>query len=199
LVELVAMRMCGHAHHDDMLYLGKDPQPSWSYPPLTDAGYANPALYAYWRERDPLVTYAARLEAEGLLARGDAERMRREAEAPVDEQARAVIALPWPDPAIVGERVVDGEPARTRVEVLDPAVRGLVAYDSPLPPLEPNAPADPKGSTFLDAVMTGVGDALRADPRGVVVGEDGGGGYGDAVLALRPLLTGLASRSLNGR
>jgi hypothetical protein len=24
------MRMCGHAHHDDMLYLGKDPQPSWS-------------------------------------------------------------------------------------------------------------------------------------------------------------------------
>src|SRR5262249_16150199 len=29
LVELVAMRMCGHAHHDDMLYLGKDPQPSW--------------------------------------------------------------------------------------------------------------------------------------------------------------------------
>src|SRR5581483_3521901 len=24
LIELVAMRMCGHAHHDDMLYLGKD-------------------------------------------------------------------------------------------------------------------------------------------------------------------------------
>jgi TPP-dependent pyruvate/acetoin dehydrogenase alpha subunit len=22
LVELVSMRMCGHAHHDDMLYLG---------------------------------------------------------------------------------------------------------------------------------------------------------------------------------
>jgi TPP-dependent pyruvate/acetoin dehydrogenase alpha subunit len=25
LIELVAMRMCGHAHHDDMLYLGKEP------------------------------------------------------------------------------------------------------------------------------------------------------------------------------
>ena len=35
------MRMCGHAHHDDMLYLGKDPQPSWDYPPLTPQGYAN--------------------------------------------------------------------------------------------------------------------------------------------------------------
>ena len=32
LIELVCMRMCGHAHHDDMLYLGKDPAPGWSYP-----------------------------------------------------------------------------------------------------------------------------------------------------------------------
>ena len=44
LIELVAMRMCGHAHHDDMLYLGKDPQPSWDYPPLTPQGYADPEL-----------------------------------------------------------------------------------------------------------------------------------------------------------
>src|SRR5439155_1327127 len=35
LIEVVAMRMCGHAHHDDMLYLGRDPQPSWEYPPLS--------------------------------------------------------------------------------------------------------------------------------------------------------------------
>src|SRR5205823_6859018 len=26
LIELVSFRMCGHAHHDDMLYLGRDPQ-----------------------------------------------------------------------------------------------------------------------------------------------------------------------------
>ena len=25
LIELISMRMCGHAHHDDMLYLGKEP------------------------------------------------------------------------------------------------------------------------------------------------------------------------------
>src|SRR5688572_10957854 len=34
LVELVTFRMCGHAHHDDMLYLGRDPHPSWDYPPV---------------------------------------------------------------------------------------------------------------------------------------------------------------------
>src|SRR2546428_311194 len=47
LIELVAMRMCGHAHHDDMLYLGRDPQPSWEYPSLTEQGYADRHLFAY--------------------------------------------------------------------------------------------------------------------------------------------------------
>ena len=42
------MRMCGHAHHDDMLYLGKDPQPSWDYPPLAERATPNRELYAYW-------------------------------------------------------------------------------------------------------------------------------------------------------
>ena len=197
IVELVSMRMCGHAHHDDMLYLGKDPQPSWSYPPLAEPGYANPALYAYWRERDPLVTYAARLEAENLIERGDAERMRRAAEAVVEGEARAVVAAAWPDPAITGERVLAGEPPRTRVEYLDPSVREAIVYDPPLPPLEANAPHDPKGSTFLDAVMTGVGDALRADPRVFVFGEDVGGAYGNAFLLLRPLLKEFGSRIVN--
>ena len=38
LIELVAMRMCGHAHHDDMLYLGRDTPPSWQYPQPVDPG-----------------------------------------------------------------------------------------------------------------------------------------------------------------
>src|SRR5262245_50994044 len=54
LIETVSMRMCGHAHHDDMLYLGRDPQASWEYPALTDQGYANRDLYQYWAARDPI-------------------------------------------------------------------------------------------------------------------------------------------------
>ena len=54
LIELVSMRMCGHAHHDDMLYLGKDPPPGWEYPPLHPEGYADPDLYAFWSARDPI-------------------------------------------------------------------------------------------------------------------------------------------------
>src|SRR6185295_5441772 len=37
LIELVSMRMCGHAHHDDMLYLGKEVPPGWDYPKPADA------------------------------------------------------------------------------------------------------------------------------------------------------------------
>jgi pyruvate/2-oxoglutarate/acetoin dehydrogenase E1 component/TPP-dependent pyruvate/acetoin dehydrogenase alpha subunit len=197
IIELVAMRMCGHAHHDDMLYLGKDPQLTWEYPPLTDAGYANHALYEYWRERDPLVTYAARLEADGTVEAGEVARWREEAEAFVERQARDVIDAPWPDPGTVGDGVVAGEPARARVEVLDPSVRSAIVYDPPLPPLDPNAPHDAKGHTFLDAVMMGVGDALGADPRVFVIGEDVGGAYGNAFLLLRPLLKEFGSRILN--
>ncbi len=197
LIELVCMRMCGHAHHDDMLYLGKDPQPSWDYPEVSEQGYANRELYAFWSSRDPLTTYAARLEAEGIIGPDDLPRIKREVEAIVEEQARFVIEADWPSADVAGEGVFADEPRRVRVDVLDPGVRGSSAYDPPLPPLEQNAAVDPKGSTFLEAIMMGIGDALRADPRVFVFGEDVGGSYGNAFLLLRPLLKEFGDRILN--
>ena len=197
LIELVCMRMCGHAHHDDMLYLGRDPQPSWTYPPLTDQGYADRDLHAYWSARDPLTTYAARLQAEGVIQAGDLERIQKEVDALVEREARAVIDAPWPDPGTTGDGVLAGEPARTRIEVLEPAVRGAVDHAPDLPPLEPSAPRDPKGSTFLDAVTLGIADALRGDDRVFVFGEDVGGKYGNAFLLLRPLLKEFGARIVN--
>jgi len=46
-------------------------------------------------------------------------------------------------------------------------------------------------------VMLGVGDALRADPRAFVFGEDVGGTYGNAFLLLRPLLEEFGDRIIN--
>ncbi len=45
--------------------------------------------------------------------------------------------------------------------------------------------------------MLGVGDALRADPRVFVYGEDVGGNYGNAFLLLRPLLKEFGDRLIN--
>jgi 2-oxoisovalerate dehydrogenase E1 component len=174
LIELVAMRMCGHAHHDDMLYLGKDPQPSWSYPPLADSGYADRALYEFWCGRDPIATYAAKLNV-------DIERWKREAEELVEREARAVIDAPWPDPSDARKGVFSVE---------------QTLLSAPLD-IEKAPPFDPKGKTFLEAVMLGVGDALRNDPRTFVYGEDVGGKYGNAFLLLKPLLSEFGDRIMN--
>jgi len=196
LIELVAMRMCGHAHHDDMLYLGKDPQPSWSYPALTEAGYADRELYEYWRERDPLVTYAAKLVAEGVIQAGDVNLWKREIEELVEAEARKVIEAPWPEGAGAGDGVLANEPRRAHVEVLDETWRRSQT-NARLPAVEDAPPFDPKGKTLLEAVMLGVGDALRADERTFVYGEDVGGKYGNAFLLLRPLLREYGDRIIN--
>jgi len=197
LVELVSMRMCGHAHHDDMLYLGKEPPVSWECAPLADGAYANREQYEYWSTKDPISAYAAKLLDEGILRPGDVDTFKREAEADVEREVRALIDAPWPQPASAGERVLADEPARVHVEPLDPATRLQIDLNPGLPPLETGSPFDRKGMTFLEAVTAGVADALRADPRVFVYGEDVGGLYGGAFLLLRPLLKEFGDRIIN--
>jgi 2-oxoisovalerate dehydrogenase E1 component len=197
LIELVAMRMCGHAHHDDMLYLGRDPQPSWSYPPLTESGYADRERYEYWCRKDPIPGYAAKLATEGIIGDGDLDRLQREAEELVESEARAVIEGPWPDAALAGSGVFAEEAQRVHIEVLDESWRRRASENIGLPPVEPAPPFDAKGKTFLEAVMLGVGDALRSDPRTFVYGEDVGGPYGNAFLLLKPLVKEFGDRIVN--
>jgi 2-oxoisovalerate dehydrogenase E1 component len=198
LIELVCMRMCGHAHHDDMLYLGKDHAPGWEYPSLSEGGYATPDLYAYWAARDPIVAYAARLVRERVLEDDDElDRMKAEVSALVEAEAQAVIAADWPKPEEAGAGVFADDTPRAHIELLDPAFRSAIALDPPLPELDEGPPANRKGATFLEGVMLGVQDALAADPRVFVYGEDVGGQYGNAFLLLRPLLEAYGDRILN--
>src|SRR4051812_405333 len=198
LIELVAMRMCGHAHHDDMLYLGKEPPLSWEYPKLADKGaYADPALYEFWAQRDPLKTYAERLEEDGVIARGDLQRFQADAHDLVEAAAHEVIAAPWPEPVAAGKGVFAAESPRGRVELLEPAVRQQADLDPQLPPLEAGLPFGRKGHTFLEAIALGIGDALRSDSRVFVFGEDVGGKYGNAFLLLRPLLAEFGDRIID--
>jgi 2-oxoisovalerate dehydrogenase E1 component beta subunit len=175
-----------------MLYLGRDPQPGWDYPERHESGYADPEAWSYWAARDPIACYARSLEQEGLLGRDELEALRRKAHERVESEARRVIQAPWPAADTVGSRVVADGPAPCRV---DPLVRDA---DPPrtLPPLEVFQ-ADPAGRTFLEAITLGVGDALRADERCFVLGEDVGGRYGNAFLLLRPLLEEHGERILN--
>jgi 2-oxoisovalerate dehydrogenase E1 component len=197
LIELVTMRMSGHAHHDDMLYLGKEPPIGWAYAPLAAGAYADRERYAFWTAKDPIVTYAATLEAAGIIKARDLDRFKREAETLVDTEARAVAAAPWPSPADVGRGVLAGEAPRVRVEPLEADARLRIDFDPPLPPVETSLAFDRKGRTFLEAVAMGVADALRSDPRVFVYGEDVGGQYGNSFLLLKPLLAEFGDRILN--
>jgi 2-oxoisovalerate dehydrogenase E1 component beta subunit len=197
LIELVAMRMCGHAHHDDMLYLGREPVLSWDYPALAEQGaYADRELYEFWSARDPIKTYAARLQREGHIDEEHLQRLQADALALVEDEARKVIDAPWPDPSSAGAGVFANERPRRRVEVLDPNARST-ASDTTLPDIAAARPFDRKGQTFLEAVAMGIADALRSDERVFVFGEDVGGAYGNAFLLLRPLLKEFGNRIID--
>ena len=197
LIEIIAMRMCGHAHHDDMLYLGKDQPPSWDYHQLHDTGYANRALYDYWSKRDPIPMYARRLEDEGIINAAHLDETKKWADEIVDRAAQLVINEPWPKPENAGVGVLKNEAPRVRVEVLEPSRRLSQPESAALPPVEAGLPFDKKGNTLLEAVMMGVGDALKNDPRVFVYGEDVGGQYGNAFLLLKPLLKEYGDRIRN--
>jgi 2-oxoisovalerate dehydrogenase E1 component len=197
LLELVSLRMCGHAHHDDMLYLGKEPPVSWDCPPIAEGAYISREVYEYWSKKDPIATYAAKLLDEGLMRTGDLDRFKREAEERVNVEARALIDAPWPEPESAGTRVLANEPPRVHVEWLDPHVRDAIDVNPALPPVDAGLPFDRKGTTFLEAVTMGVADALRSDRRVFVYGEDIGGLYGGAFLLLRPLLKEFGDRIIN--
>jgi 2-oxoisovalerate dehydrogenase E1 component len=195
LIELVCMRMCGHAHHDDMLYVGREPQISWGYPELTEQGYASREAWEFWAARDPIPRYAETLEAEGVIAPDELEQWKKDAVRLVEEEARRVIEAPWPEPGTEGEVVLAGEPPRRHVEVLE-RLEDLDEPDAPLE-VEPVPAFSPKGRTFLEAVMLGVRDALVADERVFLYGQDVGGKYGNAFLLLRPLLEEFGDRIIN--
>jgi 2-oxoisovalerate dehydrogenase E1 component len=197
LIEVVTLRMSGHAHHDDMLYLGRERRPSWEYVEPSPDGYADRELFEYWARKDPIASYAARLETDGILPPGDLEQLKRDAEAMVEVEAQAVVHAAWPDAATAGDGVFADESTRSRADPLDPAVRSRRRAPTPLPPLEPLGQHDPKGQTFLEAIAQGLADVLRSDSRAFIFGEDVGAPYGNAFLMLRPLLAEFGERILD--
>ncbi|MFN8548666.1 MAG: thiamine pyrophosphate-dependent enzyme [Candidatus Eisenbacteria bacterium] len=190
LLELIAMRICGHAHHDDMLYLGREPSVSWDYPELVAGGYADAEAFAYWAARDPLRTYAVRLERDGVASREEVQTWKEECESIVAREAQAVIDAEWPIPRNQGV-LVDDPPQQFRdpVDSSELTLRALAVEEAP--------PFDPKGATFLEAIMLAQADALERDSRAFIFGQDVGGRYGNAFLLLRPLLERFPDRIVN--
>ena len=197
LIEVVSMRMSGHAHHDDMLFLGKEPAVAWDYSKLAPGAYADSDRYSFWSARDPIATYATRLASAGVIDDADMDRYRQDAHEIVEKEARAIREAPWPQGSDAGTRVYAGVSTAARIEPLEPQSRLAIDLNPPLPQVDAGLPFVRKGHTFLDAIALGLADAMRADSRVFVYGEDVGGKYGNSFLLLRPLLEEFADRIIN--
>ncbi|MBI1946942.1 MAG: hypothetical protein HYS27_14695 [Deltaproteobacteria bacterium] len=199
MIETVAMRMCGHAHHDDMLYLGADPPLSFELPPTPDKGYVDRAKYAAWATRDPLARYADKLVREGVIDNRTLLQWQAEATARVEAAVQALRERPWPDAGAVG-RGVYAKPIGAAGEVLHPSAVAIPALPTRVEvaiAIEPAPPFDAKGQTYLDAIALGLDDVLQAMPEAFVLGEDVGPPYGNAFLLLKPLVDKHGARLLN--
>ena len=196
LIETVAMRMCGHAHHDDMLYLGVDPELSYALPPVYEKGYADKELYEAWAARDPIARYSKQLLDEGVITADELSTLKREILEQVDEAAEEVKARPWPKAEIAGAGVYADDDIPQH-----PAVPGTPQKLNTRASREVELASEPtlgQGRTsFLESVCDGIGDVLRTNPDAFVFGEDVAPPYGNAFMLLRPLMEDLGERIIN--
>jgi 2-oxoisovalerate dehydrogenase E1 component len=115
--------------------------------------YVPPEELARWAELDPLLRFEAVLDGRGLLPPSERDGLRAEIAADVDARVEAALAAPEPDSTVGRETAaVFAVPGR-RTEQRPPAG----------PPVE---------LRYLDAISDGLREAMRADQRVVLLGQD---------------------------
>jgi hypothetical protein len=170
-----------------------------------------------WAARDPILLYTRRLEAAGIIQPGDLVRLKREAEAIVEEQARGdrrAVA----DGAQAGAGVFANEPPRhtsrswipgpakpdaTSARVSSSLDRSDESSATPVASgfsrttqVESAPPFDPKGRTLLDAVMLRSATRCAPIPR-LSLRRRRWRRVRHAFLLLRPLLKEFGDRIIN--
>ncbi|MCL4705878.1 dehydrogenase E1 component subunit alpha/beta [bacterium] len=199
LIELVVMRMCGHAHHDDMLYFGKEPEQFLEFvaPTKISGGYVDAEKYSYWYQKDPIKLYQKNLLDSGVLDEADLKKMLADVDHEIEIAAQEVIAAPWPEVKLAGHPVVsDGEwltpqSLPTRRNFVHPAPK-LWPLAEPI-----GAVFDATGKTFWQAIVEALVEEMRRDPNTFMLGEDIGGSYGNAFVILKSMLAEFGERMIN--
>ena len=180
LIELTSMRMCGHAHHDDMLYLGYDPVLDFGIPPLKKGGYADAALYEAWRSRDPIKTYQQKLMDEGVISEHDVKILKEEILHRVDQARNAIKNRSWPTLQGSDQNLVFKSPW---------------VFTKQQPNVMPTF--TPKGISYLHALALGIKECFAQHKNCIVLGEDVAPPYGNAFMLFRPIMDQFSDRFMN--
>jgi len=124
-------------------------------------GYVPAELIAEWAQRDPLLRLEALLDERGLLPPPERDALRAELMADIDRRVEAALAAPEPDSTAAGELA----------DVYAPAL--------PVPCRAPAGGHDGDGGDhgveerrYLDAISDALREAMRADERVILLGQD---------------------------
>lgn len=182
LIELVTMRMCGHAHHDDMLYLGKDPNLDFEIEAVKGGGYVDEQAFEVWRAQDPIKRYQEELIRENYLNDAGVKHLKEEALSRVNEAVSEVMSRPWPKFTVSDDALVFKAPwVFTKHERFK------------LSPIR----FAPDGMTYLQAIAEGTKRSFQKHHDCIVIGEDVAPPYGNAFMMFRPFMNEYSERFIN--
>ena len=198
LLELVCMRFAGHAHHDDMLYFGIEPDQFIEYPDINDKGYIDKEKYELWKKKDPIACYKKKLTGEGILDDLLNNELIEKISKEIEKAANEVIDAPWPEPEEAGDSPYHlGEIELHRELLINSAVPTTELDHSWHNESEIGFRYQSDGKTYWEAIVEALREELKRDPDTFILGEDVGGKYGNAFVILKSLLNDFGDRILN--
>lgn len=171
LIELDTMRMCGHAHHDDVLYLGKK----------DTKGYVDEKLYESFLDKDPIKTYESKLRAQGIIDQNYIEQTKVKVKQLVENAILAIKNRPWPKFTKEDDALVFKAPYAFAKNKKTPQ---KLKYAS-------------NGSTYLQAISKGMEQAFTKHHNCVMIGEDIAPPYGNAFMMFKELGKKFPHRFIN--
>ncbi|HEY8549844.1 MAG TPA: thiamine pyrophosphate-dependent enzyme [Vicinamibacterales bacterium] len=114
--------------------------------------YVPESLFQAWREKDPLLRFEAVVERAGVFEPGERDALRAALAREIDEAVDEALAAP--DPA--------STPERELADVLAP----------PRPFTRRTPPGPARELRYVDAISEGLREAMRADERTILLGQD---------------------------
>jgi 2-oxoisovalerate dehydrogenase E1 component len=117
--------------------------------------YVPKTLLSEWARKDPVARYEAYLEEAGILSASERDGVRREIKARLDALVDEALAVP--DPVSSPEAELADVYAPSGVVVREPAADDVAAAPS---------------VRMVDAIQDGLREAMRRDPRVILLGQD---------------------------
>ena len=198
MVELICFRFAGHAHHDDMLYFGVEPDQYLEYPDIGENGYIDKEKYKYWKAKDPIKFYKTKLYGDGILDDVTNSQIIEEVSSEIEAAAENVIEAPWPPPEDARTSPLFSEPPEIHSEPLKNRNNIIENLDFEWQSgIDIEFAPSTSGKTFWEAIVEALKEEMTRDSDTFIIGEDVGGKYGNAFLILKSLLDEFGDRMIN--